>query len=79
MLALGGCFSPTWGSFISLFPVEKFGFTKTAQVIKIQLKKHKAFTVFPAVRFDIQMQSKYIRVVQHSPQWKNIMVSGLGA
>jgi len=63
------------GSFINFLSLEKFDFTKTAQVLKIQLKKHKTkYSVFPAMRFVIQMQSKHIRALQH---WKNIMVSGL--
>lgn len=41
-LAVGGSISAfPRGSFINLLSVEKFDFTKTAQVIKIQLKKHK--------------------------------------
>lgn len=68
------------GTFINLLSLEKFDPTKIALIIKIQLQKHTKYScIFPAMIFVIQKQSKQIKAVRYSPQWKRIRASGLAA
>lgn len=61
------------GTFINLLSLEKFDPTKIALIIKIQLQKHTKYScIFPAMIFVIQKQSKQIKAVRYSPQWKRI-------